>query len=705
MLPAQSPSRSSWQIAVATGLLWACVIGLTSGCTTTRYISKRHVRENALNTSLNLMRWKGPSLSERTSLQLTRFGLLDQYEKDPKATLEKLQQMAMSQDQELTFAVGELSYVEGVKAERAGIESTALHHYGMAMSNSYQYLFAADLDATRNPYDPQFREACELYNESLEDMLRLLCAENKLRPGQNYTIETPERTFTIDTVARGKWPAAEFERYEFVSDYKVETLHNRHVTYGLGVPLLAVRRPKDGDPHREKYYPDGLSYAVTALLRCTDIDRKPGEPPKHCVLEFFDPLSHNHVELANRWVPLETDLTTPLAYYLDSPQFRERDNATQGLLNPAKSQETRGLYMLEPYDPKRIPVVMVHGLWSSPLTWMDMFNDLRSFPAIRERYQFWFYMYPSGQPFWNSATEMRADLANVRDAFDPMHHDRTMDQMVLVGHSMGGLVSRMQTIDSHQDFWNIVSNQPVQELQGPSETKAKLASALFFKPNQSVQRVVTIATPHRGSDFANDYTRWLARKFIRLPRMAVNTGTLLAARNPGFFKDTKMLTTSNAIDSLAPESPIFPVMMRAQESSEVKLHNIVGLVEKHGLFGRIIEGSDGIVEFDSAHLENADSEIVVNSDHTSVHTKSQTILEVRRILLEHMAELDATDRVADAAGNELAAGGAASYPAAGPIAQLHSPQVADSPNANLPPLLLRHPSIGSTVAQPVVTSP
>ena len=92
--------------------------------------------------------------------------------------------------------------------------------------------------------------------------------------------------------------------------------------------------------------------------------------------------------------------------------------ATEGLLNPNHSQSKRGLYMLEPYDPNRIPVLMVHGLWSSPMTWMDMFNDLRSFPEIRERYQFWFYLYPSGQPFWISATQLRRDLVAMRDAFD-----------------------------------------------------------------------------------------------------------------------------------------------------------------------------------------------------------------------------------------------------------------------------------------------
>lgn len=643
------PHRQAWRLTWVGCVLLAAALLSSAGCATPRYLSERRVRENALTAKLQLMRRRGPQLTARTTQLLQRYGLRQAYERDPGETLLKLQQMARDQrDHELVLAVGEVAYIAGKQDERHDRASDALHHYGLAMTSSYEFLFGENFRDTRNPYDPQFRSACDLYNESLEDTLRLLCADNRLRPGQTYTIKTPQQTFTIDTVTRGKWPAEEFDRFEFVSDYKVETLNNRHVTYGLGVPLLAVRKPEESDPAEEKYYPEGLSYAVTALLRCIDKDRQPGEPPKHCVLEFFDPLNHNQVELAGHWVPLETDLTTPLAYFLDSPQFRKRNQATEGLLNPAKTQENRGLYMLEPYDPDRIPVLMVHGLWSSPLTWMDMFNDLRSFPEIRERYQFWFYMYPSGQPFWLSATQMRRDLAKAREKFDPRRQHRMMDQMVLVGHSMGGLISKMQTIDSDQDFWEIVSNQPPEELKGPPEAKAKLASTLFFNPNQSVRRVVTIATPHRGSEFANDVTRWLARQFIQLPTFAINTGERLAAENPNFFKDTELLTVSNAIDSLAPDSPIFPVMMRAKKAEGVKFHNVIGMVEERSLFGKI-SGGDGVVDYNSAHLEDVESEIIVASDHMRIHTDGQTIQEVRRILMEHLRELDAHDRVADRA--------------------------------------------------------
>ena len=623
------------------------LLGGFSGCSTTRYLSQRNVRDNPLAAPLRLMTFRGPQVSDRTWDTLRRYGLRDGYHDDAHVCLAQIQETIQeNRDPELIHALAELSYVEGKKAEKNGRLSDALGHFGVTLTNSYDYLFSHELAKTRNQYDPQFRATCDLYNESLEDTLRLLCQENQIQPGQTYRVKTQDREFVIHTQLRGNWNADEFSHYEFVSDYEIETLRSRHTTFGLGVPLIAVRKTGNADDAREQHYPEELSYAVTALLRCNGPMHGDDGEVNNCVLEFFDPLSANQVRLANQWVPLETDLTAPLAFFLDTPKFRERNIETAGLLNPASVEGNRGLFMLEPYDPNRIPVLMVHGLWSSPRTWMDMFNDLRSFPEIRERYQFWFYLYPSGQPFWISATQLRKDLRSVRQTFDPGHRDRRMDQMVLVGHSMGGLVSRMQTIDSGNDFWSIVSDQPSEDLRGGDEQRTKLVSTLFFKPNQSVRRVITIGTPHRGSRFANDLTRWLARKFIKLPSLATSTGEELVRDNPQFFRDTDLLTTATAIDSLAPESPIFRAMLRARYSPNVKFHNIVGVLESPTLLQKKIGPGDGVVAYASAKMDDTESELIVDADHTSIHSTGQAIFEVRRILLEHLNEIDASDRVA-----------------------------------------------------------
>ena len=680
-------------------LPFAALLMFAVGCVG-GYVDSRDRRDNPLAGRLALTSFGGPKLSPRTEATLKRFDLLDQYPTHCDVCVEQLRKLIeQTPEGELIHALGELAYVEGKRAESDGRAADALNYYGVALTGSYDYLFATTLDDERNPYDPQFREMCDLYNQSLEDTLRLLCSKNRIRPGHTYTIDTPDRRFVVRTAMRGNWKPDEFDRYEFVSDYAIRKLRNRHTTFGLGVPLIAVRNSPGASDDREAYYPDGLSYSVTALMRCTDAatldqtlampqaaasngliaaptavgslrpetkpivtgstdpEADPASRRRHdnrvCVLEFFDPLVAGEVQLGRDWVPLETDLTTPLAYFLDSPDFRKRNAATEGLLNPQSSQDKAGLYMLEPYDPDRIPVLMLHGLWSSPLTWMDMFNDLRSFPEIRSRYQFWFYLYPSGQPFWISATQLRNDLAEMRRAFDPTGRDDAIDQMVLVGHSMGGLVARMQTIDSGDQFWNIVSDTPaensdaaVASLNGKDNDRNKLVSTLFFKPNRSVSRVITIGTPHRGSEFANPMTRWLARQFIKLPEMTTRTGRRLLADNPELFKGRQLLTTANAIDSLTPDSPIFPVMMRAAKNPDVKYHNIIGVLEDPSFVQTRIGSGDGVVPYESATMPDVDSELIVDADHMTIHMIPKTIFEVRRILLEHTREIDEGDRVA-----------------------------------------------------------
>lgn len=633
---------------------WVCalvVLAWCSGCAAQKYLITRDVPANPLAIQLQLTSKAGPQVSPRTESMLRRYDLLELYKTDIAGCLERLQSLTESEPNgELVYGVAELAYIAGKRAEKEHNESLALDMHGVAVSNAYMYLFATEFDTIRNPYDPQFRGACDLYNESLESTLRLVNAKGQLKPGYSYTVTTGKQTYEVATTVKGAWRNEDFERFEFVSDYKLSGLAVSGTTYGLGVPLVAVRRKNSPDDPREQYYPDGLSFPVTALLRVVDSHR-PGERMAahrhHCVLELHDPLVSSDIQLAQRLVPLQTDLSTALAYFLDSPQFQEKTQATQGLLNPHISQANRGIYMLEPFDPNRVPVLMVHGLWSSPITWMPMFNDLRSFPELRKNYQFWFYHYPTGQPFWMSATQLRGDLAELRQRLDPDHRYPALDQMVVVGHSMGGLVSRMQTIESGQEFWRILSDKPFEEVHGRPEDVAQLSRELFFHPNPSIRRCVTIGTPHRGSAFANDTTRWLGRKLIKLPTMMVSTGQSLVKENPGIFRTTDLLTTNTSIDSLSPDSPVFPVMLRAPRAPWVIYHNIIGQLPSRSLFGEVESRTDGVVAIESAHMDDVVSEIVVPAEHQTIHHTPRAILEVRRILLEHLDMLRSQSQVAE----------------------------------------------------------
>jgi pimeloyl-ACP methyl ester carboxylesterase len=298
--------------------------------------------------------------------------------------------------------------------------------------------------------------------------------------------------------------------------------------------------------------------------------------------------------------------------------------------------------MAQPYEAGKIPVLMVHGVWSSPMTWMEMFNDLRSSPDIRRHYQFWFYLYPTAQPFWLSAAQLRRDLAEVRQVLDPQQREPALDQMVLVGHSMGGLVAQLQTIESGGDYWNLASRVPLEQVRAAGDTKQKLADAFFFHPNPSIRRVVMIATPHHGSQYFSQTTQYLIDKLIRMPVALANTRQQLFRDNQGLAFDGSLLRVETSLDALAPSSPIYPLMLAAWRPPWVRYHSIIGQKPGSWWLGPQQTGTDGAVTIASARMEGVQSELLVPAEHMTIHCHPAVVMEVRRILNEHLAELRGT---------------------------------------------------------------
>lgn len=636
------------------------------GCSShSEWVTVRDTPRNPLSGTLDLVAPGGPKPTDRTVQLLRRYDLKDDLKGDRAALLSRLEDIQRREpEREHEYAMAEIAYITATQAEKLQRQK-ALEFYGTALTHAYRYLFEFEADRgpgrpgslAINPYDPQFRGASDLYNQSLEGMLRLLRQDGELRPGMSRIVKTANHTCSFDVVMQSTgWRPDDIDRFEFVSDFKVQGLRNHYHTYGLGVPLIAVRRGQSRQDPAERYYPPNVSFPMTAFLR-VDRPAKSGvrgnesegtAPPvidpaaPRFVLELHDPLDRQSIDVAGRGVPLEADLSTPLAYFLNQPEFQDADLSTKGLLHPGEARDLQGLYMLEPFDPDKMPVVMVHGLWSSPITWMEMYNDLRSDPLVRQHYQFWFYLYPTGQPFWISATQMREDLAVMRRKLDPTRKDPALDQMVLVGHSMGGLVSKLQTVESEEAFWGTMSDRPFAELHADPEVVRSLAGMFYFRPNPSVRRVVTLGTPHRGSPFANGVTRWVGGKVITLPTKMLEGRNQLLAQNSHFFRDGAPLDIKTSIDSLSPDSPVLPVLLSAAPGPWVNYHNVVGDDPEPGWEKYLVGKGDGVVSLTSARLDEMrqlQSQIIVPADHSGVHRHPQSILEVRRVLFEQLAEL------------------------------------------------------------------
>ena len=634
----------------------SCVLLLCLvGCAAQEWVTVREIPESPLAGPLRLFASSGPQATERTEQYLRQSDLEGIDKLTPHEMLSRLQQHVSAEPTaQGMYAISELTYIAGTNAKRAGDDATALDMFGASVAHAYMYLLDERFARERNEYDPQYRRACDLYNGALEGALRIVAADGGLRPGQVLTVNTGQQKFDIKVDVRGRWQVDEIARFEFASDYEVNGLANRFHTFGLGVPLVAVRKTAATDQVTEKFYPPNLTFPITAFLHVSPHDahrdklHQRGEccTVNNCVLALYDPLDTTLVaDLHTRQpIPLESDLSVPLAYFLNQPAFAQGDLknniAYLGFLNPNAGQKVQGLYMLEPYDPHKIPVVFVHGLASSPVTWTNMYNDLRAAPEIGKNYQFWFYFYPTGQPFWASATQLRKDLANALRDLDPHNAAPQLDEMVLVGHSMGGLLSKLQIIESRDDYWKLVSDQPPENLQGDAEDRLALLSGLYFRPSPSVKRVVTIGTPHRGSNFANPLTRTFTRLVSEMPNRLVDTKWDLVRANPDLFTNKELITMNTGVDSLVPDSPFLPLMLTSPQAPWVKHHNIVGVVEEEQDFLRRIadEEGDGVVSVASATIPEAESEIVVPAGHTAIHQHPKAIREVQRILREHLRE-------------------------------------------------------------------
>jgi pimeloyl-ACP methyl ester carboxylesterase len=298
--------------------------------------------------------------------------------------------------------------------------------------------------------------------------------------------------------------------------------------------------------------------------------------------------------------------------------------------------EPTGLSLLRPYERDKVPVIFIHGLWSNPCSWSRMIESLGADPTLRERYQFWTFGYSTGDPLPYSAMLLRSNLEEVRHKFDPKGSDGAFDKMVVIGHSMGGLLTKMMVQETGARLWQIVSDRPVDELTGDPADLDVFRRALIYKPRPEVRRVVFIATPHRGSQVDQGPLGHLGSRLIRLPDPLRATYTRLIARNrPDFFNERFRKGLPTSVDELEWQSPI---LMRLDElglAPAAKAHSIIAVQHDPPR----ASGSDGIVPYESAHLDGVASELLVSSGHLC-QDKDAVIHEVRRILLQHQAQLD-----------------------------------------------------------------
>jgi pimeloyl-ACP methyl ester carboxylesterase len=488
---------------------------------------------------------------------------------------------------------------------------SALVHQRNPSETAGLYLAAAETSLTlstdRTSSAQTRTEAITLYNRAVAGCVISLKKLSKCLPSsQKITLKSAGKTYQIRNLTWG-----DVDR--FIDSEEIPWKQMKHAVrrYGMGGTLVALQNnPATACPNRPL---TGFAQPLTAIASF----EKTTTGATAVSLSLLDPRKKDFVMLHKERFPLSGDFTAPLAY------FPKNDGVLFGLLSMIQSDrvaQRQGIYFCEPYNPEKIPLLLVHGLASAPAAWLEFANHLNESPEFRRRYQLWVYLYPSGGPIVINALRLRTAIADIATRY-PLHH-----KIILMGHSMGGILSRLQVTNASNTLWKALFGAQADAMQQQFPDDSLLKRALFFQSSPYISRVIFIATPHRGSVLATLRLASIPSRLIRMPRNLLKKfDNQLQSALHLISPSQKYLPTG--ISGLSPKSPLLQAMNKTTPS--VPCHSIIG---NRGL--DIIpraESSDGIVPYWSSHLDAAQSELIVPTGHDAFNSPA-SVTEVLRIL-------------------------------------------------------------------------
>jgi len=484
--------------------------------------------------------------------------------------------------------------------------------------------------------------AAEAYADALAGFLEAACRHGRIADGGVW-VGPPGRLVKVPFAPQALPVAAEaIASLEPQSQHDDKRIGRRRLRDGFGLPVVVRLDPDAASPAERRFLPDRQALAATAVLRFD----MPGN--ENAIEKFAGPVARDHaaavLDLANpieiaavRIGPtsphLAADLTAPLLDVLAASP----PSGIEGFLQPFGDSATRPrLEFLEPHQAGRIPVVFIHGLASDEGTWFDMINELRAWPEFHRRFEPWLFHYPTGASFLAASATLRAELTAAVTALDRDGRDPALRNLVLVGHSMGGLHAKMMVVDSGTAIWDVIATVPFDAMRLEPRARATVRRLAFFKPLPFVKRVIYVATPHRGSIVASMGIGRLASLAVREPAEIAAIRKQAVTLNPGALRPEYADRVPTTVELLRPSSTTLQALERLRPACWVATHSIIGDGHASLTGGR----DDGVVAVDSARIPGVISEVCVPAKHTRVHHHPRAIVEVEAILRAHVAECD-----------------------------------------------------------------
>lgn len=578
-------------------------------------------------------------LSDASKIMLRRHGLLDRFTSEPQLVLTELHADIKLDDEELEDRLFTLAELSMLHAEQTDDQA----YYLASAVYAWALLFPGNGSNLKlHPSDPRFRLAYDFYNRGIAEGMTNHAVDDAedevhIKPG-DYALPFGTLHVTLDETGM-TWGGYPLERFISTSKLDVYGLRNRYRSPGLGASMAAspgfdnVVSQVVGSERLGRF----AKVPVSALLRMQNARDNLSSGNINGRLEIYPADGAAAVTIDGKQQPIEFDTTAALAYQLNDGRVYAMEisgflsgGIFQGRIPKDRAQD--GMFMLHPYKPGKIPIVLVHGTASSPARWAELINELEGDPRIRERFQIWAFLYDSGNPVPYSAGRLRTAMTNTLQELDPDGKDPALRRMVVVGHSQGGLLTKLTATDVGNRFWDMVSSKPLDEIKLSPETRTMLEQSLFFKPLPFVERVIFISTPHHGAMLAaSELVTSLAARFVTLPTRMLSALAQAAEVSGEHKLDAILHRPPTAIDNMNPNSPGLKLLASIPVSPSVSAHSIIAVEGDDPKE----EGDDGVVSYQSAHIDEAVSELVVRWNH-SCQGQPETIEEVRRILLEHL---------------------------------------------------------------------
>lgn len=620
--------------------LWSVLALLfVSGCATVR-VAQVSDADYLAQRRADVLTGGHPSASTRATLQIVGLDESRCFDRLPACRDLLLASTGLDDERRLS-ALAELWLREAQRTDRRDAAVARINAYLDTARYAYAYLFFTERKPGVRALEDRQTQVRDYYNVAVRQAMAAMFDYYRGRPPAP---EDEHGTFSLEV---GRWQVV--GRLEAVRlaqgralpkslipapSLAFAGLRNQYRRDGIGGELVAatshsvVSSREDTRAWREMPFP-----AITAVLRFPGDSLAEVLATRQVQVHGYDPYRQDTVDVAGSRVPLAADFTAAYGLWLARSGFARQALLT--LLGKGDVLESPHVYLLQPYDPNRRIVIMLHGLASSPEAWINVANEVLGDEVLRRNYQIWQVYYPTNLPLPLNNVAIREAITKTLAHFDPAGTSVASRDIVMVGHSMGGVLARLMLSSSGDQVWDGIMGRF--DIHGSRLRKARqeLDPLLRFEPLPQVTRAIFIAAPHRGTPYAERrVARWISG-MVRLPVSVLGRFKELTQLlvDPHGAAPAALDRSLTSIDNLSNQSPFVQAAADLPISPRVRYHSIMG---NDTPTVALALSSDGVVPYSSAHLEGAASEKVVPSWH-SVQETPEAILEIRRILHEHIA--------------------------------------------------------------------